>query len=198
MGGAGRHKGSERWRSGEQCELSWRRKPTYRQLLAHQQFGRSGRCQRDCVAFYGNPTKSGFLHANTVDVECPWPLHVEGTISHKILIHKKCAAALTHALTSIWDAVGHDTNKIHELRYDIFDGSYAPRNKRGGSTWSMHYFAVAMDWDAKDNAFHAMRHLFKDDNLIVVKFKEVGAIWGGDWSPGSVDAMHFQFARIHS
>ena len=154
--------------------------------------------QRDCVAFYGNPTKPGYLHANTVDVPCPWPLHVAGTISHKILIHKKCAEALSHALAAIWDALGHDVNKIHELRYDIFDGSYAARNKRGGNTWSMHYFAVAMDWDAQDNQFHSLHHRFTHDGLIVTKFREVGAIWGGDWSPGSVDAMHFQFARIHN
>ena len=23
-------------------------------------------------------------------------------------------------------------------------------------------------------------------------------IWGGDWSPGSIDAMHVQAARVHS
>jgi hypothetical protein len=31
----------------------------------------------------------------------------------------------------------------------------------------------------------------------VIKFKEEGWIWGGDWLPGSVDAMHVQAARVH-
>ena len=62
----------------------------------------------------------------------------------------------------------------------------------------MHAFAAAIDWDAADNEQHALRHLFQNDSLLVVKFREEGWIWGGDWSPGSVDAMHVQAARIHA
>lgn len=155
--------------------------------------------QKDCFSFYGDPRKSGWLQANTTHVDCPWPLHMDGGVTiHNILIHKKCAESLTRVLGNIWEAVSHDLAKIHELRYDIFDGSYALRNKRGGSSISMHGFAVASDWDAKDNQQHSQKHLFSEHSLIVVKFKEEGAIWGGDWSPGSIDAMHFQFARVHA
>ncbi len=152
--------------------------------------------QRDCMSFYGDPRKAGWLHDNTIDVTCPWPLHIEKTPVSHILIHKKCAASLTRVLGSIWDAVGHENAKITALRYDVFDGSYNLRVMRGGSSLSMHSYACAIDWDAKDNAFHDRHHLFRDDSLLVVKFKEDGWVWGGDWAPGT-DAMHVQAARVH-
>jgi len=135
--------------------------------------------QRDCLAFYGDPRAANWLHANTVDVACPWPLHV-GTVpvSH-ILIHKKCAESLARVLS-----------------YDVYDGSYNLRVMRGGAALSMHAFACAIDFDAADNVFHSAQHVFQHDSLIVVKFIEEGWVWGGDWQPGSVDAMHFQAARV--
>jgi hypothetical protein len=87
---------------------------------------------------------------------------------------------------------------IRALRYDVYDGSYNLRPMRGGSALSMHSFACAIDWDAADNQFHAQKHLFTDSSLLVVKFKEEGWIWGGDWLPGSEDSMHVQAARVHN
>lgn len=115
-----------------------------------------------------------------------------------ILIHKKCAESLVKVLNNIWEAVGYDTAKIAALRYDQYDGSYNLRVMRGGAALSMHSYACAIDWDAADNTFHSQKHLFTDQSLLVVKFKEEGWVWGGDWSPGSIDAMHVQAARIHS
>ncbi|MDE2471969.1 MAG: M15 family metallopeptidase [Bradyrhizobium sp.] len=153
--------------------------------------------QSDCVAFYGDPSQANWLQANTIDIPCPWPLFMGNDPIAHILIHKKCADSLTRVLNNVWDAVGHSIDAIKKLRYDQYDGSYNFRPIRGGGIRSMHAFAVAIDWDAADNQFHSSRHLFTDDSLIVVKFKEEGWIWGGDWSPGSVDAMHVQAARVH-
>ena len=155
--------------------------------------------QNDCVSFYGDPRAQNWLHANTVGVPCPWPLHM-GTVSiPHILIHKKCAESLARVLNAVWDATGKSLSAIQALRYDRYDGSYNYRPIRGSTAGvlSMHAFAAAIDWDAADNAQHAQKHLFQDDSLLVVKFKEEGWIWGGDWSPGSIDAMHVQAARVH-
>ncbi len=155
--------------------------------------------QSQCLSFYGDPRKKGWLQANTTHVTCPWPLHMDGGVTvHDILIHKKCAESLARVLSRVWDAVGKDAGRISALRYDIFDGSYNLRVMRGGSSLSMHSYACAIDWDAKDNQQHSQRHLFTDQSLLVVKFKEEGWIWGGDWSPGSIDAMHVQAARVHN
>jgi D-alanyl-D-alanine carboxypeptidase len=154
--------------------------------------------QKDCMTFYGDPRAAGWLQANTTDVACPWPLHMGSVPIAHIVIHKKCAESLTRVLNNIWDAAGKSLAVIQKLRYDVYDGSYNLRNIRGSaSSLSMHAFAAAIDWDAADNEQHATKHLFQDDSLIVVKFKEEGWVWGGDWSPGSIDAMHVQAARVH-
>jgi hypothetical protein len=155
--------------------------------------------QRDCLSFYGDPRQPSWLQGNTIDVPCPWPLHVGRISVAHILIHKKCAESLVRVLNGIWDATGKSLSTIERLRYDQYDGSYNLRNIRGSAAaLSMHAFAAAIDWDAADNEQHALKHLFQDDSLLVVKFKEEGWIWGGDWSPASVDAMHVQAARIHA
>lgn len=153
--------------------------------------------QRDCVAFYGNPATAGWLQANTVSVLCPWQLHVGATPTSHITIHKKCADSLARVLENIWDACGKDVKQVAALHYDRYDGSYNFRPARQSTMLSMHAFACAIDWDAGENPFHSAKHLFTDQSLLVDMFKAEGWVWGGDWSPGSQDAMHVQAARIH-
>ena len=161
--------------------------------------------QKDMPTFYGDPggyeaspQRSAWENANLVDVDCPWPLLMDKTPVTQIRIHRKCADSLLRVLGDIWDAVGHDLSAIQTLRYHLFSGSYAPRTIRGGTMPSCHNFAAAIDWDDQDNQQHATHHLFQDNSLLVVKFKAEGWIWGGDWSPQSVDAMHVQAALVHS
>jgi hypothetical protein len=155
--------------------------------------------QSQCIAYYGDPRSPNWLQANTIDVPCPWPLHMDKvTLSH-ILIHKKCSESLDRVLNNIWNAAGKSVSMIQKLRYDQYSGSYNLRNIRGSAaSLSMHAFAAAIDWDAEENQQHSQKHLFQDDSLLVAKFKEEGWIWGGDWSPGSIDAMHMQAARVHA
>lgn len=147
------------------------------------------------MAFYGDPRRSGWLAANTVQVKCPWTLYVGKTPVTSILIHKKCAESLGRVLGAIWEAVDKDEIAIKKLKYHVFDGSYNLRSMRGNpNQMSMHSFACAIDWDAADNPFRSRTHLFKSDSLLVVKFKEESWIWGGDWS--NPDAMHVQASRV--
>ena len=152
--------------------------------------------QHDMISFYGNPSEVGWLHENTVHVPCPWPLFMGTTPLNKILIHKKCAGSLTRVLNTVWDAVGKDVAQITKMRYDQYSGSENYRPMRGGTLLSCHAFDAAIDWDDKDNAQHSLRHLFTDQSLLIVKFKEEGWVWGGDWSDVSIDAMHVQAARV--
>lgn len=154
--------------------------------------------QSECDKFYGNPREHGWLAANTVAVPVPWPMHIGKTPVDHILIHKKCADSLKRTLSAIWVACGQNLDKIKQLHYDVYDGSYNFRPMRGSTRLSMHSYACAIDFDAAHNAFHSTQHFFHSDSPIVVEFKKEGWIWGGDWSPGSQDAMHFQAARIHA
>lgn len=158
--------------------------------------------QKDCPSFYGDPASHGWEAANMTTVPCPWPLNAAADDpsnkgpSH-IYINKKCADSLVRVLNVIWTGQGQDLAKIKSLRYDKFSGSYNYRPMRGSHLLSMHAYGCAIDWDADDNEFHHTQHLFTDDSPLVVAFKSEGWVWGGDWSPGSVDAMHVQAARIH-
>jgi hypothetical protein len=153
--------------------------------------------------FYGNPRgrhgsySTAWAKKNLTTVTCPWPLHLSGNDHTPLItIHKKCAESLKRVLATIWEACGKSEEKIKELHYDVFDGGFCYRNKKGGSTLSCHAYGVALDFDAKDNAFHAEKHLFMDDSIIVKAFKAEHWVWGGNWSEGSKDAMHFQAARV--
>jgi D-alanyl-D-alanine carboxypeptidase len=134
---------------------------------------------------------------NIVEVPCPWTLSVESTAVHYIQINKKCADSLGRVLNYIWFKVGKTQEAIEKLHYHLYDGSFNYRIIRGGSAPSMHSYGRAIDFDAAENAQHSQKHLFQDDSLIVTAFKGEGWIWGGDWSPGSIDGMHFQAAKVH-
>ena len=157
--------------------------------------------QSDCNAFYGNPGDTpeqwaAWEAANLVEVPCPWPLIMDNVSLTKIRIHKKCADSLTRVLNNIWDATGKSLSAIAALRYNRFSGSYNQRPIRGGTMRSMHGFGAAIDWDDQDNQQHALHHLFQDNSLLVVKFKEENWTWGGDWQSSSIDSMHVQAARV--
>ena len=159
--------------------------------------------QSQCDTFYSNPRGSNgaynptWASANLTHVPCPWVLMMGNTQVPFIVIHKKCADSLSRVLASMWDAVGKDQGAIETLHYNRYSGSFVYRPMRGGIALSMHSYGVAIDWDAEENPQHSTTHLFKEDSLIVAKFKAENWIWGGDWSGTSIDAMHFQAARVH-
>ena len=162
--------------------------------------------QSECNAFYGNPGLissqwAAWEAVNLVMVSCPWKLFFRDgsriTPVAGIRIHKKCADSLRVVLGSVWDAVHGDQSVIETLHYHWYSGSYNQRPMRNGTARSMHGCGAAIDWDAEENAQHSTKHLYQENSLLVTKFKAEGWVWGGDWSPGSIDAMHFQAARVH-
>lgn len=69
---------------------------------------------------------------------------------------------------------------------------YSPRMKRGGNTMSEHAFGNAIDVNPERNPFHS------DQTDLPANISEIaarhGLIWGGDWSAGSRDPMHFEWS----
>jgi len=146
--------------------------------------------------FHNNGT-AAWVKENLVDVPCPWVLHMDKIVLHSIQIHKSCAESLTRILQYIWEQAGSTQEAIEKLHYDRYSGSYNYRSIRGGNgAMSMHSYGLAIDFDAEENEQHSPKHLFQADSLIVKAFKAESAIWGGDWSPSSIDAMHFQFCKV--
>jgi len=80
-----------------------------------------------------------------------------------------------------------------ELR--TYDGCHCIRPpKGGGMTWSMHAYALAIDFNAGSNGF-GMTPTFSGG--FVKCFAESGFEWGGLWQPNwQRDGMHFQLPWI--
>ncbi len=152
--------------------------------------------QARAAAFYGDPRSAGWVAAHLVHVQCPWTLRMDKVTQHHIQIHKLCAASLARVLASVWETCGKDPEKIAALRYDRFSGSYNYRPIRGGSALSMHAYGAAIDWDDADNAQHSHKHLFTAQSPLIKAFLDEGWEWGGNWSGGSIDAMHVQAAHV--
>lgn len=151
-------------------------------------------------ATFGNPDANNdgapdpsWVAAHLTTIIPPYAIFYGGKPVHAITVNKAVAAPMMRALTTIGltypNAADRATRGI-----DQFDGCYNFRRKRGNaSSLSMHAYAVASDWSATRNPFHAQH---SDLPAPFVKaFTDEGAEWGNNWTPASRDPMHFQFAR---
>ncbi len=78
-----------------------------------------------------------------------------------------------------------------ELR--TYDGCFNIRQMKGGRTWSVHSWGLALDFNAATNPFTRGELItdFSDD--FINCWYEAGWEWGGAWRSVK-DAMHFQLA----
>ena len=69
---------------------------------------------------------------------------------------------------------------------------YNDRNKRGGTSKSEHAYGNAIDINAARNPFRSgQTDMPANISDLAASF---GLSWGGDWSPGHKDTMHFEWA----
>ncbi len=97
--------------------------------------------------FYGQPGKPPIKK-----VRCPWTLKLAwdlGTRMNTVGVHTKVADSVSEVFEKVHAHYGDA--ELRRLRLDLFGGCFMPRRKRGGSTWSTHAFAVALDWDPARN-----------------------------------------------
>jgi D-alanyl-D-alanine carboxypeptidase len=143
---------------------------------------------KDCLARYGDPS-----HERNMNVwDVPADLEI-GFIPKKVYCNKDLNGHLEQAFRNLI-ATGH----VSELR--DWAGCFNIRNKRGGSSYSLHAWGLAVDMNPTDNQFKwsrekliaAGRKPFTDG--FVKCFKDAGFDWGGDWK--TPDCMHFQLARL--
>jgi len=98
-------------------------------------------------AFYGQPGSPPIRK-----VACPWPLRLAWNPAERVThigVHAKVADSLGRVLARVHAHYG--TQELKRLRLDLFGGCFANRRKRGGTSWSTHAWAVALDWDPSRN-----------------------------------------------
>lgn len=100
------------------------------------------------IAKYGQPGDPD----NLTQINLPYPMRIawdiKGAVS-RITCHKLIAGALVKVFTDLLAAYGYD--ELKRLGIDLFGGCYNFRKMRGGSKWSRHSWAIAIDLDPARN-----------------------------------------------
>jgi hypothetical protein len=137
-------------------------------------------------SFYGEPGDE----SNLVLIEFPYPVYYGDKRVTKTRCHKKVAPSLGRILVKLGQLGTRDSAEA----VADYGGVFNFRQKRGGSSYSVHAWGAAIDLDADDNTFRDTWPLKADMPLEVMEifaregWCSAGAFWG-------YDAMHFEAVR---
>lgn len=143
---------------------------------------------------YGNPCTT----SNHVQIELPYPMRLAWDKSvkvNKMTCHKLVAENFKNVFKDLLAHYG--LPKLQELGIDLFGGVYNCRPMRGGTQFSTHAYAVAIDLDPERNQlketsrtarfarpeYNAMHEIFYKNGFV-----GLGRERNFDW-------MHFQIAK---
>lgn len=148
------------------------------------------------IAFYGSPEQG----VPTSKFEPPYPMVIPWEEGDKRVVktlacHTKVAQSLKSILQTVADF--YTLSEIQQHGLDQFFGIKNKRKRRGGTTWSTHAFAIAIDLNAKKNSLGTPteKAYFPNHCPEIVDIFEsygwtsLGKHWNRDW-------MHFQAAQM--
>jgi hypothetical protein len=140
----------------------------------------------------------GTMGQNLAKLNFPYPMRIAwdlNSVVNSTSCHTKVRAAAERVLNRTLEHYG--ITRIRELRLDLYGGCLNIRKKMGGSSWSMHSWAIAFDFDPERNQLrwdHARASFAKPEYKRWFEFwEEEGAISLG--RKRDFDWMHVQFAR---
>lgn len=102
--------------------------------------------QAGVPAYYGN------VGAHQTMVVLPFEMRIawgKKLTIQRISLHEKVADSAVRCFERIADA--YDEAQRRDLGIDLFGGSLNVRRMRGGSSWSMHSWGIAIDFDPERN-----------------------------------------------
>jgi hypothetical protein len=105
---------------------------------------------RQLMAKYGKPTIDGRDYL--VTIQLPYPMRIAWDRDEKVSkmrCHKLVADNFLAVFNDLLAHYGYE--KLVELGIDLFGGCFSFRKMRGGSDWSRHSWAVAIDLDPARN-----------------------------------------------
>lgn len=140
---------------------------------------------------YGDPEDIAHI---LVPVEFPWKaLLYDGPKQwpdNAVRVHPKLKTSLEGVFAELWAKAGEKQEVISAWGMDRFFGCYVNRNKRAGSTKSLHAFGAALDFDANRNPFKAGRAFAHMPEQVLDVWENHGWLSGGRaWG---YDYMHVQ------
>lgn len=149
--------------------------------------------QSDVPAFYGA------VGTNQTQIEIPFDMHLawdKGTRVRKMTLHKKVAASATfifHDIAGIYSAAERKA-----LGIDLFGGSLNVRKMRGGNSYSMHSWGIAIDFDPECNGLNTHSPAARLSHADAVPFWQAWEAegWLSLGRAKNFDWMHVQAARL--
>lgn len=145
------------------------------------------------------PSFFGAVGQNQTSIEIPfdmWLAWDKGTRIKKITVHKRVAESAERAFQKIASAYSSAERK--NIGIDLFGGSLNVRKMRGGSSYSMHSWGIAIDFDPQRNQLKWGRdkaRLAKPDAVSFwVAWESEG--WLSLGRARDLDWMHVQAARL--
>lgn len=128
-------------------------------------------------------------------VALPFPLYYDGSPVSSVSVHEDVASSLSSALSQVLSHYGLE--EIERLRISHnYGGSYNKRKMRGGNSWSMHAYGIAIDLNAAENGLRttAAAALFaKPEYAAFLDIMERNG-WYSLGRAKNYDYMHFQTA----
>jgi hypothetical protein len=149
--------------------------------------------QRDCMSFYGQ------VGTNQTSIEIPFDMYLawsKSTRIRKMTLHAKVAPSALLVFEKI--AGTYSLSDRQDLGLDLFGGSLNVRRMRGGTSYSMHSWGIAIDFDPERNQLTQHRpqaRLSRDDALPFWQAWEAEG-WLSLGRARNFDWMHVQAARL--
>jgi len=145
------------------------------------------------------PKVFGAVGTNQTVILTPWQMELawdSGVKTRKISLHEKVAPSAMRALDRIYRHYG-DAG-IRDLGLHKFGGSLNVRKMRGGDSYSMHSWGIAIDFDPDRNQLrwdHTKARLAKPDAKVFWDIWESEG-WVSLGRERDFDWMHVQAARL--
>lgn len=149
--------------------------------------------QHDCMNFYGG------VGLNQVSVQLPFAMRIawdKGVSITRFSCHKKVAPSIERAFQRIGLSYTEEQRKI--LGIDLFGGCLNVRKMRGGSSYSMHSWGIAIDFDPERNQLSWGRDRARLAKSDLEKFWRIWEDegWVSLGRARNFDWMHVQAARL--
>lgn len=152
-------------------------------------FPKETKYQQEIIDFYGEPGE------NQVRLYLPYPMKLSWDKSKTIksfYCHEKVKDSLFEILKSTLAYYGIE--EIERLGLDIWGGCFNVRKKRGGDTFSLHSWGIAIDLDPDNNRLKwksDKAHFAKSEYDMFWTFVEENG-WKGLGRSRNFDWMHIQ------
>lgn len=149
------------------------------------------------INHFGAPTVSGSIYL--IQIDLPYPMRLawdKNKTVNKIYCHKAIAGPLKAVFTDILKTYGYE--KIKELGLDLFGGCFNYRKQRGGSSYSVHSWGLAIDLDPERNQLKetskTARFARPEYKPMIDAFYKHGFVSLG--REKNYDWMHFQWEKF--